>query len=112
MKKIIMILMLFVLISCSGRAELYSVTDQFVVSLYTKYESYGLQGKEFLTVTNDKKYQVMPMGRLINVKILDYVDAKNYSELVDDLKSHYDGNSKVKDVYINGLGTVMIDCRN
>lgn len=112
--KIIMILisMVFLFASCSGRSELYEVTDKFVESLYTTYESYGLQGSKFLTITKDKKYQVMPTGRLINVKILEYVNTKEYINLMNDLNSHYHGNKKVKDVYINGLGTVMIDCRN
>lgn len=112
MRNLIISLMLFIFISCSSRTELYEVTDRFVDSLYTTYESYGLQGSKFLTITKDGKYQVMPTGRLINVKILEYVDTKTYIDLMEDLESHYSGNSRVKDVYINGLGTIMIDCRN
>lgn len=112
MKKLIMFLMLSAFLSCSGRSELYSVTDKFVDSLYTTYDSYGFQGSKFLTITKDKKYQVIPIGRLINVKILEYVDNKEYINLMNDLESHYSGDNRVKDVYINGFGTVMIDCRN
>jgi hypothetical protein len=54
----------------------------------------------------------MPVGRLINVKIMEAVDNEVYKELEEDLKSHYKDDERVNDVYINNAGTIMIDCRN
>ena len=115
MKRLILPLLglaLFSLTSCSGHGELYSITDEFVESLYTEYDSYGmLGGTEFLTLTEDSKYQVMPTGRLINVKIMEAVDDEAYEDLRDDLERHYRSDDRVKDVYISRGGTIMIDCR-
>lgn len=94
-------------------AELYEITDKFVESLDTKYESYGmLGGKEHETKTKDGLYKVMPIGRLINVRIEEYVDAEEYEKLKASLKSHYKDDPRVNDVYICQAGTIMIDCRN
>jgi len=54
----------------------------------------------------------MPVGRLINVKILKVVSDDIYKDLKEDLKSHYKDDTRVNDVYINNGGTIMIDCRN
>ena len=102
------------LVGCSsGNSELYGITDEFVESLYTTYESYGMfGGDEFTTLTEDGRYQVMPVGRLINVKIMEVVEDEVYEDLRDDLQSHYSSDDRVKDVYISQGGTIMIDCRN
>ena len=93
--------------------ELYTKTDHFVEQLSTQYESYGiLAGDRHKVLTSDGKYQVMPVGRLINVKILEVVEDDTYRSLRDDLASHYRGDQAVRDVYIASAGTVMIDCRN
>lgn len=116
MKKIIpvLFLFLFLIISCSpSKSELFKETDAFVESLETTYESYGLFGStEHAKTTSDGLYTIMPVGRLINVKILKAVESKDYEELKQDLKDHYEGNPKVNDVYICQAGTIMIDCRN
>ncbi len=114
MKKIISFFTLALIVSCSqSNKELYSMTDSFVESLQTSYKSYGiLGGNEHIKTTSDGKYQVMPVGRLINVKILKVVNDDVYKELEDDLKSHYKGDKRVHDVYKNNGGTIMIDCRN
>ena len=62
--------------------------------------------------TSDGKYQIIPVGRLLNVKILEVVDDDTYRALRDDLARHYDKDNRVRDVYIAAAGTVMIDCRN
>jgi hypothetical protein len=116
MKKIIpvLILFLFLIIGCSpSKTELFKVTDSFVESLETTYESYGIfGGAEDAKTTSDGLYTIMPVGRLINVKILKAVDSDEYEELKQDLKDHYEGNTRVNDVYICQAGTIMIDCRN
>ena len=54
----------------------------------------------------------MPIGRLINVKILKVVTDDVYKDLMEDLKSHYKKDTRVNNVYINNAGTIIIDCRN
>jgi len=114
MKRLIYFSILAVLISCSpSKKELYGITDSFVESLQTTYDSYGiLGGKEHIKTTSDGQYQVMPVGRLINVKILKVVSNDVYKDLEEDLESHYKNDKRVNDVYINNAGTIMIDCRN
>lgn len=91
--------------------DLFEQTDYFVEQLETTYQSYGLAGGE-PRYTNDGEYRVMPIGRLINVREEKMNGGPSYEELKDILKSHYKGDSRVKDVYICGYGTIMIDCRN
>lgn len=92
--------------------ELFGITDRYVESLYTTYESYGmLSDRE--EYTRDRKYRVMPLGRLINVRIESYdADESDYKALLYDLQDHYRGDSRVNEVYQCRAGTLMIDCRN
>lgn len=114
MKKNIYFSIIFFLVSCSpSKNELYVITDSFIESLHTTYDSYGvLGGKEHIKTSIDGQYQVMPVGRLINVKILKVVNDDVYKDLEEDLKSHYKNDKRVNDVYRNNGGTIMIDCRN
>jgi hypothetical protein len=114
MKKTIYFLIVAFIVSCSpSKKELHGIADSFIDSLQTTYNSYGvLGGKEHIKTTSDGQYQVMPVGRLINVKILKVVNDDVYKNLVEDLKSHYKDDKRVNDVYLNNGGTVMIDCRN
>lgn len=114
MKKLINIALISFLVSCSpSKKELFELTDSFVESLQTTYNSYGiLGGTEHMKTTTDGQYQVMPVGRLINVKILKIVSDDVYKDLEEDLESHYKNDKRVNDVYINNAGTIMIDCRN
>jgi hypothetical protein len=115
MKNILLYILASILIvSCSGsKKELYKETDALVNSLSTTIESYGLLGgKEYAKKTSDGLYTIMPMGRLINVKIEKVVDADEYEELRSDLEDHYKNDERVNQVYINNAGTIMIDCRN
>lgn len=113
-KTLIFSICLYLIISCSpSKSELFKVTDFFVESLYTTYESYGILGtSEDTKTTSDGLYTISPMGRLINVKIQKVVESEEYEELKEDLKAHYEGNTKVNDVYICKAGTIMIDCRD
>ena len=98
--------------SCDGNTELYEITDNFVTSLYTRYESYGiLGGMDDTQYTSDRKYKVMPTGRLINVRIENYATDSDYIKLRDKIAKHYKNDTRVQDVYICGGGTIMIDCR-
>lgn len=113
MKKIVVLLFCMFLAACGGHSELYKITDEFVSSLQTEYESYGLLGgTDHKQMTPDGKYQVMPVGRLINVKIMEVVTDNEYESLRKDIEKHYEGDSRVRCVYRCQAGTLMIDCRN
>ena len=108
----ISVLFLTFFVSCRSRSNLYEHTDYFVDQLSTTYQSYGLQGLSEKKTTKDSKYSVTPMGRLIIVKIEDYVSDDKYESLRKDLERHYKKDRRVNRVYINQGGTVVIDCRN
>lgn len=115
MKKILFIVvMCFTIVSCNAeKNELYEHTDYFVESLNTTYESYGLLGgAEYTRYTDNGYYKITPIGRLINVRIEEIVDDKEYEKLRKDLENHYKNDKRVNRVYICGGGTIMIDCRN
>ena len=52
------------------------------------------------------------VDRLVNVRIEREATDKEYEDLLEDLQSHYKGNSHVNQVYRCQAGTLMIDCRN
>jgi hypothetical protein len=113
-KTLMFFVCLFLMIGCSpSERELFKEVDFFVESLQTTYESYGTLGfSKNAKTTSDGLYTITPMGRLINVKIQKAVESGEYEDLAQDLKDHYEGNTKVNDVYICQAGTIMIDCRN
>ncbi|WP_299114335.1 hypothetical protein [uncultured Winogradskyella sp.] len=112
-KHLVLLITIFLFTSCSqNKRELYEITDSFVESLDTKFESYGIQGEKYSKKTTDGKYRVIPIGRLINVKIMEVVEDLTYEDLREDFTNHYDNDNRVNKVYINNLGTIMIDCRN
>jgi hypothetical protein len=115
MKKIIIYsILLITALGCSqSKKDLYEITDKFVLSLETTYESYGmLGGSKFSETTSDGLYTVTPIGRLINVKIQKVVSDKEYESLRKSLEKHYKNDSRVNKVYVNQGGTIMVDCRN
>lgn len=99
-------------VSCSSHGDLYKQTDYFVEQLSSTYQSYGLQGLSEKRTSDDGKYSVTPMGRLIIVKIEEYVPDEKYESLRKDLERRYKNDTRVNQVYINQGGTVVIDCRN
>jgi hypothetical protein len=109
---LLLLLMCFI-IGCSlGNSELFKETDAFVESLHTTYESYGLfGGNQYAKTTSDGLYTIMPVGRLINVKIQKVVGDEEYEKLRLSLERHYKNDKRVNQVYISQSGTVMIDCR-
>ena len=104
------VVFLFTLTSCGNR-ELYEKTDYFVEQLNTTYDSYGLKGSSYKHYTNDGKYKVEPLFRLINVRIEGGASEIEYEILRTILDWHYALDRRVNDVYICGYGTIMIDCR-
>ena len=115
MKNLFFYLITIILISsCNSKQdkELFEITDYFVNSLNTTFETYGMDGLEYQKETSNGYYIVTQMGRLINVKIQKGVDDKVYEELRSDLEKHYKKDTRVNEVYINKGGTIMIDCRD
>lgn len=116
MKKVIFsFIVILSLFSCNKikYGELYEITDEFVEKLQTTYQSYGVfGGMDDTQYTKDNEYKVFPIGRLINVRIERYADDNEYESLRKALESHYSGDLRVKQVYRNQAGTIMIDCRN
>ena len=89
------------------------MADEFVSSLETDYQSYGLLGGvDKIKYTRDGLYQVFPMGRLINVKIDSMASDDDYEQLRQALAAHYSADGRVRQVYRCHAGTIMIDCRN
>ena len=87
-------LLIILVTSCSDRNELYRITDGLVESLSTNKESYGVfESGSDKKITSDNKYQVMPTGRLIVVKYINYADEKEYEKLKDDITEHYSGDN-------------------
>lgn len=108
----LVLLLLCFLSSCNSHSNLYKETDYFVGQLSTTYQSYGLQGMSEKKFTEDYKYSITPIGRLIIVKIEKCATNEEYMSLMKDLERHYKNDRRVNKVYINQGGTVVIDCRN
>lgn len=113
-KELLFILLTLVLVSCNPeKKELYTNIDYFIEKLDTDYQSYGMLGGMNQTkMTQEGTYKIMPIGRLINVRIEHEASDKEYEGLLKDLKSHYKGDKRVNDVYRCQAGTLMVDCRN
>lgn len=108
------LLVILLLSGCNNikYGKLYEITDIFVEKLSTTYESYGIfGGLDDTRYTEDKDYKVTPMGRLINVRIEHVADDAEYEDLREALESHYNGDTRVNQVYRCQGGTIMIDCR-
>lgn len=111
---VLILVALPLVISCNPeKQELYSHIDYFIEQLNSVYESYGLLGGSDDTMyTEDGTYKVMPIGRLINVRIEHEATDDEYEKLLNSLKAHYKNDSRVNDVYRCAAGTLMVDCRN
>ncbi len=116
MKKVVLFVFMLLQLWACGQVkyrEVLSLADEFVSSLETDYQSYGLLGGvEKIKYTRDGLYQVFPMGRLINVKIDSMASDDDYEQLRQALAAHYSDDGRVKQVYRCNAGTIMIDCRN
>ena len=114
-KQLLLLLLLPFLFGCSEirHRDLFDKTDYFVNELYTYVRTYGLSGgADDTKYAENGEYRIMPIGRLINVRIERPASQSEYETLRRILERHYSGDSRVNQVYICGGGTVMIDCRN
>jgi len=111
-KCVFFLLLVSLIVGCSlGYNEVFKATDELVESLYTKYESYGIGSAAHTKTAKDGYFSIIPMGRLIIVRIEKIVDDKEYDKLQKALERHYKNDKRVNKVYINQGGTVVVDCR-
>lgn len=122
MRNIILILTSVLIISCVKSKEeiekensindLILSVDFFVNNLNTTVGNYSIfESEEKAIITKDKKYRIAPVGRLINVKLIEYSNDSVYESLNHFLNNHYSKDDRVNKVYINAGGTIMVDCR-
>lgn len=110
MKRIIIIAALLLCGCVKGQQDLVHKVDSCISQLNGSVYSFGLtqSGKD----TIDGYYTVTPIGRLVVVRINEYVDSDEYEKLRKVLERRYKSDSRVRSVYINKKGTVVVDCRN
>lgn len=109
MKKIIYLFGLLLFLNSCNNSDLYKVTDDIISSIDkgVVYNIWQVNSK----ITEDKKYIITPIGKLIIVKINNYAENEEYKKLKIKIKRRYKNNKIVKNVFINGHGTITIDCR-
>jgi hypothetical protein len=109
----IYILSLFFLLACSSeRKELFKETDAFIKSLEVFHESYGVVGGgNYSIFTSDGRYKITPFGGLIKIKIQENPNQKEYEELKIDIANYYQNDDRVRKVFVENSGLLLIDCR-
>ena len=96
-------------ISFNKYSNLYDLTDQAIHEVCMSTSIFDLPPQKF---TEDGNYQIIPIGRMVAVKILSEGHTYNdYESLMKNLKKHYKDNSVIHGIYINNGGTITIDCR-
>lgn len=94
-------------------AEMIALVEHFVTELENPGKIYAIKtAAKHGQRTTCGKYRVQPLGRMVNVKIMQGVPVVDYEILKNDLAAHYADDPRVKRVFISQLGTVMVDCRN
>ena len=114
LKIIIGLVLVLVITFCILNIKLVKTTTYFVNQLETTYESYGLMGGDHTKNVNyiGLPIDITPVGRMIIVKIDKVVEDNRYTFIEKVLKKYYSFDDRVNDVFINGGGTISIDCRN
>ena len=96
-------------ISFNKYSNLYDLTDQAIHEVCMSTSIFDLPPQKF---TEDGNYQIIPIGKMVAVKILsDGHDYNDYESLLKNLKKHYKNNYVINGIYINNGGTITIDCR-
>lgn len=96
-------------ISFNKYSNLYDLTDQAIHEVCMSTSIFDLPPQKF---TEDGNYQIIPIGRMVAVKIIsDGHDYNDYESLLKNLKKHYKDNYVINGIYINNGGTITIDCR-
>lgn len=93
--------------------EVIKQVEDFVYDLTETYQHYDCFGHNSTTVYSDgKRFEIIPIGRMIVVKVDEYVSDDYYEDVKSEIKKKYENDHRVNDVFINGFGTISIDCRN
>ena len=93
--------------------ELNEVPDVLVFDrAYPAYIDLAKHFKDDTEYTDDGAFRVLPMGRLVNVKIEHEATDEEYEALRAALESHYVDDERVTEVYRCRAGAIMIDCRH
>ena len=110
MKRLVLFLIILSFTSCiEGQFELTPAVNKYIEQLVGMYYRFGIGGGE-PTVTDN--FTITPLGRLIIVKYNSAEDNDKYDKLQKFLQRWYESDSRVRKVYINQGGTVVVDCRN
>lgn len=97
----------------NSKYELISIIDKFIDTLEIIPGGYDiLNKKKYIKYTKDSSYNVMPIGRLINIEINSYLTNDQYEILKNNLIEYYKCNININNIYICNYGTIIIDCRN
>lgn len=76
------------------------------------YNSFGFNpSKAYKVSTEEYDFSLYPSGRMITIKILEFVEDEEYEKLIQILETYYKDNNVVKKIFRNQGGTVNIDCR-
>ena len=93
--------------------EMLDIVEGFVTELENPATTFPLMKAAKLgQLTTCGTYRVQPLGRMVNVKIMQAVPAVDYEILKNDLAAHFADDARVKRVFVSQVGTVMVDCRN
>ena len=79
---------------------------------YPAYIDLAKHFKDDTEYTDDGAFRVLPMGRLVNVKIEHEATDEEYEALRAALESHYVDDERGTEVYRCRAGAIMIDCRH
>ena len=112
MKKLLLIFAVVLFAECSSeKRELYSRIDDILLRLPDSSGLYSAFGND-VEYTKDGYYRIMPISRMISIKIEgENATDDKYESLKNDLSKRYKNNPLVNKVYISNGGTVVLDCR-
>ena len=86
--------------------------DKQLEFMNDSYNSFGFNpSKAYKVSTEEYDFSIYPSGRMITIKILEFVEDEEYEKLIQILETYYKDNNVVKKIFRNQGGTVNIDCR-
>ena len=113
MKKIItliicMVLTIVTLSSCTKeKHQLIKLTDQYVENIHINIGLFDVPSDN----TPNGTWKVGRVGRMVIVKCNEYIEPTEYERVKNMLQRRYKNKTSVRNVFINGGGTITIDCR-
>lgn len=88
------------------KVDMYKNISKEITAISTG-SIYGLSGNSRVS----KGHTVTRLGKLVIVKINNPESSEQYDFLRWQIATFYKFNDRVHDVYINEMGTVVVDCR-